>query len=106
MFNYIVLNNDNKSSLETEVRFIIATAYVDGNELIALAFNKEDEAIFKRTAHQLKKILNALKKEGRISFFVDFDNLDNGSTESEFLKNKYLTHLNKKANDYVTFVKI
>ena len=106
MFNYITLKNENKASLETEVRFVIASATVDGNELVALAFADVDEAITQKTSSQIRRILSTLKKEGRVNFFVEFDNIENGTTESEFLKNKYLAFLTRRDNDAVIFVKI
>ena len=106
MFEYIRLSTDERSPLETEVRFLIASATVDEKELLTLAFDGSDDTTKRRTSHHLRRILNALKKEGKISFYVDQDNLDSGSTEAEFLKNKYPEQLVSRNNDAPFYVKL
>lgn len=106
MFEYIELSFEERSSVETEIRFLLATASVDKLELLAIAFKKENEAVDKRKESAIKRTLNTLKKEGKVTFFVNYDLLENGSTESEFLKNKYQAFLTKRENDVVFFVKI
>ena len=106
MFKYINIKQEDRAVMETEIRFQIATATVEALELLTLAINSEDEIQTKKCAGQIKRILSQLKKEGRVSFFIEHCNLNNGSTESEFLKNKYSSHLFANANDTVFFVKI
>ena len=106
MFDYIELKIDERSSVETEIRFAIATATVDKHELIAFAFSLEDESN-KKYIQSIRRTLTALKKEGKISFFIDYENINSGSTEAEFLKNKYATYLCKQNYLHtVYFVKI
>ena len=106
MFNYYNLSFEEKASLETEIRFIVATAAVEGLELLALAFPIESEAEGKKNETLLKRSLNTLKREGKITFYKNLDLLDDGSTESEFLKNKYSSYLSARGKDTVYFVKI
>ncbi len=106
MFNYITLNLEEKSSAETEIRFLVATASVEGLDLIALAYSDENDAVNKKRDALLKRVLNLLKREGKITFYLSYASLDNGSTESEFLKNKYQSFLTKRDGEIVYFVKI
>ena len=107
MFDYIYLNTNEASSIDTELRFLIASATVEGKELLALAFSIEDEVLSKKFLQKVKRGLSVLKLEGKISFYTNHSAIDNESTESEFLKNKYLPFLNKRLEaDTVIFVKL
>ena len=106
MFKYINIQQDDRTIMETEIRFQIATATVESVELMALAFNSNDDIQIKKCCGQIKRILGQLKKEGRIRFFMENCNINNGSTESEFLKNKYAQHLVTNDKDTVFFIKL
>lgn len=107
MFDYIYLNTNETASTDLELRFLIASASFEKRELVAVAFSVEDETASKKFLQKAKRILSALKREGKINFYVPYDDIEDGSTESEFLKNKYLPYLTKKAeNDTVIFVKV
>ena len=107
MFDYIYLNTTEISSIDTELRFLIASATVEKKELVALAFNIEDESASKKFFHKVKKGLSMLKRDGKISFYIEYSDINSESTEAEFLKNKYLPHLTKRTNaDTVIFLKL
>ena len=107
MFDYIYLNTNEISSTDTELRFLIASALVEGKELIALAFAIEDDIVAKKFFQKVKRVLSVLKREGKINFYIEYSSINGDSTEAEFLKNKYLPFLAKKAEpDTVLFVKI
>ena len=107
MFDYIYLNTTEAVSIDTELRFLIASATVEKRELLALAFNIEDEVASKKFFQKVKRGLSILKREGKISFYIELPSLDDGSTEAEFLKNKYLPLLTRRFDkDTVVFVKM
>ena len=107
MFDYIYLNTNETASTDLELRFLIASASFEKRELVAVAFSIEDETASKKFFQKTKRILSTLKREGKISFYVPYNDIEDGSTESEFLKNNYLPHLIKRAEkDTVIFVKV
>ena len=107
MFDYIYLNTNEASSVDIEIRFLIASAAVEGKELLALAFSIEDESLSRKFLHKVRRALAVLKREGKIGFYTEHSGIDNESTEAEFLKNKYLPFLIKRSEaDTVIFVKL
>ena len=86
-----ILAGVNQFDVNNEIRFLVASARVDGLPLMALAFSAENPEKQKQYA---VRVLRALKKDGIIEFFVATEDLDNDSTESVFLVNKYGAYIN------------
>lgn len=100
MFNSFKLVGQNRSELNTEMRFLFASAKVDGVELLKLELPVAD--IEKETARInscVIKVLRSLKKEGIIAFYVNREGFLANSTESIFLQNKYGDHIESDASE-------
>ena len=95
MFSSFQLLGQSRIELNTELRFIFASARVDGVELLRLDLpvlktEKDDD----RLDGCLIKVLRTLKKENVIEFYVNKDSFLANSTEAIFLMNKYGEYLN------------
>ena len=90
MFDSYKISGSCRSELNTELRFLFASAKVDGEELIRLALtHTEDEREDARVNGCVIKVLRTLKKENVIQFYVNGEGFATGSTEASFLLNKY-----------------
>lgn len=94
MFSSFNLLGQSRTELNTELRFIFASARVDGVELLRLDLpvmeNGKDSA---RINSCLIKVLRTLKKENVIEFYVNKESFMANSTESIFLLNKFGEYL-------------
>ena len=72
--------------LETEIRFVIASARATGNELISLKTKPESEA---KTVAMLTKQLKSIKKQGTIDFFASKEAFSELNAEASYLINKF-----------------
>lgn len=94
IYQHVSIESQDRDSLKTEVRFIVASASVDSVELIAIELPPiDDEIDRKRMRAAMVRMLATLKREGRISFYVDASTLSQATTEAEFLVNKYGEHI-------------
>lgn len=99
MFQEYKLLGDCIADLDTEIRFLLAGARVDGEELIKLFFDSSaDERENTRVLSCIIKVLRALKREKTIQFFVSSDGFCTGTTESVFLLNKYSAYIHNTDN--------
>lgn len=90
MCNSYKLLGNCRSELNTEIRFLFASARVDGEELVRLDIPLcENEKEDTRINGCVIKVLRTLKKEGVIQFYVNKESFAAGSTEASFLLNKY-----------------
>lgn len=96
-----ILFGINQNDINNELRFLVASARVDGKTLMALTFSPE---VAEKQKQYAVKSLRLLKREGVIEFFVLSDELDTDSTAAVFLVNKYGEHIDA-ANDSI-YVKI
>jgi len=89
---YLEIKLDGKCSaeLDTEVRFNIAAARVDGVELarLVLPFGG-DERDNSRVLFCLTKVLRAMMREGSVQFYETDEGFKTSTTEAKFLENKY-----------------
>lgn len=90
MFSSFELSGTCRTELNTEMRFLLAGAKVDGAELVRLCLpvsgNEKEDA---RVNGCAIKVLRTLKKESVIQFYVNKEGFSVGSTEASFLLNKY-----------------
>jgi len=95
---FVELKGNTQTELNTELRFCIAGARADNSELVSVSFeNQEIDSMVKR-------ILNKLKREGLIQFYVAYPDINARKTESEYLINKYqkvISAENRSVNYYV-----
>ena len=67
----------------------VASAHAAGVELLRINIKKDDAAGYKRATTALLKCLRSLKSSGMIQFFATAESFNTGSTEAQFLINKY-----------------
>ena len=90
MVSSFELTGNCRNELDTEMRFLFASAKVDGEELIRLILPvTEDEKENSRINGCVIKVLRTLKKESVIQFYVNREGFMAASTEASFLLNKY-----------------
>ena len=100
VYKEVMLSGTCQAELNTEVRFCIAEARSSGIELIRLSPPPSDtEAASRRILNCLYKVLRAMMKTDRIQFFIPLSALSGGSTEAEFLLNKYSDLLPQDGSD-------
>ena len=89
----IVLKSSTKEGLETEIKYEIATAKVDGVELVKFDIELHDAENYHVESTKLKssliRTLKNMKADGRIQFFATDENFAKQTTEAVFLINKY-----------------
>lgn len=108
MFTSFNLIGQSRIELNTELRFLFASAKVDGAELVRLDLplcaNEKDAA---RVSGCVIKVLRMLKKDGIIDFYVNKEGFLANSTEASFLLNKFGEFINDTAFSGMSiFVKI
>ena len=95
-----------KKDFDTEIKFNLATARYEGADLIVFSINKrEDEEENTRLLSCIYKILGTVKKAGTISFFVKPEQMEQNTTEAEYIKNKYADYLTFSDNLIYVYVK-
>ena len=72
--------------IDTEIRFVIASARACGKELIHFKFKTESAGKFDEIAI---KQLRAIKKQGKIDFFASEASFSENNAEASYLKNKF-----------------
>ena len=95
MFAEYILTAESQAELNTEIRFIVASANVDKLALIRLEFGNGPDDL-KRRRSNVTRVLRALKKDSVIQFFVTDDGFSEESTEAVFLINKYGEYINNR----------
>ena len=95
--DYLVsdLNGIEKIELPTKLLFDIATARNSGYALTKFIL---DKAAGEKSHKALVTALRTLKKKGKITFFVSSLEFSEGSTETEYLFNKF-PDIKKEAQD-------
>lgn len=107
MFAEYKLNGASYHELNTEIRFLTASAAVDKMALFCLKLSdNRAESSAEKIKSNVVKVLRTLKKEGIIEFFVTREGFGNESTESVFLTNKYGDFINLKEESELIYVKL
>lgn len=98
IYSYDV-QSDSVDQMFTELRYVIATARANSNELIALNIDPQNEG---KESLMIVKVLKALKREGKIDFFADKESFERNSREASYLVNKFsdITEFIKNENFY------
>ena len=100
MFNSYALVGNCRSELNTEMRFLFASARVDGDELVRLELPLGDnEKENGRISGSVIKVLRTLKKESVIQFYVNKEGFAAASMEASFLLNKYRDFIAEGVNE-------
>ena len=99
------LNGIEKNEINTRLLFDIATARSSNYPLVKFILNFEEG---EKNLKILTNALRTLKKKGKITFFTSSLDFSKGSTETEYLFNKFPEILNEKKDDKVIayFVKL
>ena len=107
MFTEYILTGNGQSELNTEIRFMIASAKVDNTTLVRFVFSSDpasgDDGKIKTC---IVRVLRALKKEGTIEFFVTRAGFDEEITEAVFLINKYGEYIDSEKSNNCIYVKL
>lgn len=83
------LSGTSKQELDTEIKFICASAKADSVELLAMfAEHNTTGDCDNKILSYAKAILNGMKRNGKIQFFVTKDRYTSANTEYQFLLNK------------------
>ena len=107
MLQSYILNGLSRSELNTELRFIFASARVDGAQIVRLEITQSDDGELDRISGSVIKLLRSLKKEGSIEFYANDESFRANSTEAIFLLNKYSQYIpDEKVNKRFIFVKM
>ena len=108
MFEELVLTGTCRLELNTELRFLFASARVQGNELVKILLpTTAEEKENARINGCVIKVLRTLKKENVIQFYVNREGFLANSTEAIFLLNKYGDFISDSADDTAAiYVKI
>ena len=90
------LNGIDKNELTTRLLFDIATARNSGYTLAKFILTKSTG---EKAEKALINALRTMKKQGRITFFVSSADFSKGSTETEYLFNKFPELKREKEDD-------
>ncbi len=107
MYREYKLTSDSQNSLNTEIRYTVASAKADGIELLNLVVatsNNEDESarIFQATI----KVLKAMKRDESIQFYHKSESIGSDTTEASFLLNKYGSYITGSSLHNSIYVKL
>lgn len=79
------LSGTDPRALCTEILFALACARVAGESIVCFLPTGAD----RKCERMVLRILKSMKKEGKIDFFVTTADLAAGTTEADYLENKY-----------------
>jgi len=85
----LTLKYMNTDKLMTEIRFHIASARAEGYELVRFDIEADGDTVSDKFTLAVTRKLKLLKTEGKIQFFATDKSFAAGSTEANFLINKY-----------------
>ena len=98
------LQSTNIDDLDTEIRFAVASAKADGCRLIKLYFEKRElEKDNRKLSASIKKILRVMIQGSLMYFYLNKRGSETGSTEYEFLMNKYPEYVSFDNDNEVVF---
>ena len=107
MFSEYTLTGTSQSELNTEVRYVTASAAVDKKSIFCLKlFDENSYAALEKRKSCLLKVLRGMKKEGIIEFFVTKEGFREENTEAVFLINKYSEYLKLVDDSEYVYVKL
>lgn len=107
MFRKYVLSGECQADLNTEIRYLLAAARVDGLDLVRLDFPKGDsEKDSSRIACCVIKVMRAVKRDGCIQFYVNKEGFAQGSTEASYLMNKFSTYIDFDEGDNYLYIRL
>ena len=105
-FNKFELNGTNIGQLDTEIRYCLASAKVDGCSLINFTYPAQSSKEESKIRGCIARILRSLRAEKKLQFFVDKASYMKPSTEAEFLNNKYSSYINEDFSENEIYVKL
>ena len=102
-----ILTGASQSELNTEIRFLTASACVDKKALICLKYPDESaDRESERIRSCVLRVLRALRKDGCIQFFVTREGFADETTEAVFLINKYGEYIHTDEKYECVYVKL
>ena len=104
------LHGSCKRDFNTEIRYVIASAKVDGADFVCLSIPRtDDEPENKRLFTCLIKVLGTMKREGSVQFFVTDGDILRMTTEAQYIMNKLSDKLptaSSKISEISVYVKL
>jgi hypothetical protein len=91
VFNAYSLSSDRYADIDTEIRFAVATARVEGAELLRFEIKREEDIL--KSFNSAVRIFKKMKSMGQIQFLATPSSFSNSDAEAEFLRNKYPEYL-------------
>lgn len=96
-----LIKGTTRSELDTEVKFNIATARVDGAEMVRFAVPRAPEGgDDDRSIVVLTKLLKGITRNGDIQFFAFSSDIEASTLEGVFLLNKYNDFILPDSSEY------
>ncbi len=96
-----------KREFDTEIKFNLASAKYDGANLVRLSIMKSnDENENCRLLSCVSKVLSSLKKQGTVNFFVKPEQMEQNTTEAEYITNLYGGEIEPQNDRFNIYVKI
>lgn len=92
VFSAYNLESDRYTDIDTEIRFAIATARVEGAELLRFDIGREEDIL--KSFNAAIRVFKKMKAAGQIQFIATPSSFSNSGAEAEFLRNKYPEYLN------------
>jgi len=90
VYKRIELKNRTVVNMATEIMFEIASGRAEGVELIRFDIVRaEGEREFEKLLSGIMRVLKNMKAKRQIQFFAGAEHFSRGSTETEYLYNKY-----------------
>lgn len=103
VFNAYSLSSDRYTDIDTEIRFAVATARVEGAELLKFEIKREEDIL--KSFNAAVRIFKKMKSMGLIQFFATPSSFSNSDAEAEFLRNKYPDYLSvSEVSDKEAFI--
>ena len=87
----ITLKEKNRESLFTEIMYGVASARVQGAQIVGFVFdsNSDEQDRNEKAFGAAIRVLRGLKEKKSIQFYATGESFEKGTREAEFLINKY-----------------
>ena len=99
LFRELDLRAQLPEQIATEIMFEIASAKVDGVELLCFQINNKEDLLLEKYRSTILRNLKKMKSDGAIQLFATSESFKTQKTEAYFLQNKYPTIFNS-ISDY------
>ena len=100
VYKRIELKNRTVVNLATEIMFELASGRAEGIELMRFDIPRtEGEGEFEKLMSGILRVFKNMKAKRLIQFYAGAEHFSRGSTETEYLYNKYPNYLNEVSDN-------